>query len=146
MAFWKLYERGVFYKLLLSPFRLNFLPSLGMRLTDPRPLKQICDWSAVFITSSSSFPEAQRSNLKALIGRRKSLNDESRAAERSYRLMVSSRQRKRRGTVSWGRRRHTLKELFVALIERIGELTEHLVHEARLLLLELVLMPPSSAY
>lgn len=39
-----------------------------------------------------------------------------------------------------------LKELFVALIERIGELTEHLLHEARLLLLELVLMPPSCVY
>jgi len=32
--------------------------------------------------------------------------------------------------VSWGRKGQTLKELFVALIERIVELTEHLVHEA----------------
>lgn len=46
--------------------------------------------------------------------------------------------RERRGIVSWGRQRQMLKELFVALIERIGESTEHLVHGARLLLLQLV--------
>lgn len=104
-----------------------------MRLTYPRPVGPICDWLAVFVTHSSPFQRHKRSGLKALIGRgKKHRNDERWATGRSYRLMVSSTER-RRGIVSW-RKRQMLKELFVALIERTVEFTEHLVHKASLLL------------
>lgn len=74
LAFWQIFEQGLFinYRTPKS-IQANILPSLGMWLTDARPLKQISDWLAVVVTSSSSFPEEQRSNLKAVIGRRKSL-------------------------------------------------------------------------
>lgn len=75
--------------------------------------------------------------MKALIGRKrkKNWNDERRATGRSYRLMVSSKQTEKRNRVLGERERQMLKELFVALIERIVELTENLVHEVCSLLL-----------
>lgn len=78
----------------------GFLMSLRMRLTYPRPLRPICDWLTVFVTRSGPFPSAQRSGLKALIGRKKkNWNDERKATGRSYRLMVSSKQTEKRNRV-----------------------------------------------
>lgn len=71
-----------------------------------------------------SSPSAQRSGLKALIGREKSgmMKEGQQGEAADWWSPVSSR---RRGSMSWGRKRQMLKELFVALIERIVELTEY---------------------
>ncbi len=75
-----------------------------------------------------SSPSAQRSGLKALIGREKTgMMKEGQQGDATDWWSPVSRQK--RGIVSWGRKRQMLKELFVALIERIVELTEHLVHQ-----------------
>lgn len=50
-------------------------------------------------------------------------------------MMVSSKQTEKRNGVLGEGERQMLKELFVALIERIVELTENLVHEVCSLLL-----------
>lgn len=128
-------------------FRLSCV--IKMMLTYPRPLRQIHDWLVVFVTRSGPFQGHKGHPWKLSLEEEKTgMMKEGQAGETTDWWSPVSRQR--RGVISSGNKRQMLKELFVALIESIVELTERLVHEACLLpLLPAIgysLMPLSSVY